>query len=333
METDSLRFALALVLLTTSAFFSGSETALFSLTRSKISELETKGGRAVQKIRYLLANPRHTLVSILTGNELVNVAFSAVMAGITWHFGLGHTASIALTTLLVLLFGEITPKSIALTFPAGYAKVVSGPLLVWYRLITPVRIVLQKIANFFSGLGAGKPEDDSYKLDEEAVLHLIEEGKKVGVIEEIEGDLIKRMLDLDDVLIKDIMTPKDKIFSLPKDLDLPEILKKLKENRFSRIPVVNDSGEFVGIFLAREILPYIKRPQDFPGLDKLMRPPFFVPSRKRAYDLLREFRLKKIHMALVVDEYGKVVGLVTLDDILAALFGMTDLPRNQENAE
>jgi len=327
MDVDSFRLLLALALISLSAFFSGSETALFSLSQTALAELERKGGRSAQKIKHLLAHPRHTLVSILTGNELVNVAFSAIMAGITWHMGLGRTNSIIMTTLLVLLLGEITPKSVALTFPVGYSKLVAPPITIWYRIITPVRVVLQGIANFLSGLWTSETEKDEHTPDEEALLHLIEEGTKEGVIEEIESDLIKRVLDLDDVLVKEIMTPREKIFSLPEHAGFSQILHKLKSNRFSRIPVKNKAGDFIGIFYSREVLAYLKEPKAFPGIRKLMRPPYYVPLKKRAYDLLRDFRLKKKHMALVANEYGEVVGLVTLDDILESLFRFDDQPK------
>lgn len=321
MDADSFRLLLAILLMLLSASFSGSETALFSITRTNLKALAAKGDKIVPKVNFFRENPHHTLISILTGNELVNISFAAVMAGITQH--VDKTTSIIFTTLLLLLFGEITPKSIALAFPAGFLRAVVSPLSVWYKIVTPIRISLEKVANLFANLWSkGEIKTSAHELDEDAVLHLIEEGQREGVIEDIEFDLIKRVLDLEDILIAKIMTPREKIFYLTDDMSLEAIHQKLKNQRFSRVPVVNKNGDFIGIFYVRDLLPYVKEPQNFPGLAKLVRQPLFVPTKKRAYDFLREIRLKNVHMALAVNEYGDVVGLVTLDDILGTLFGL-----------
>lgn len=324
MDVHSFRPLLAALLMLFSASFSGSETAIFSITRTKLKELQAKGDKIVPKVNFFRENSHHTLISILTGNELVNISFSAVMAAITLQIGIvDETASIIFTTLLLLILGEITPKSIALAFPVSFLRVVVSPFTLWYKITTPIRILLERIANLFANLWTkGELKTSAHELDEDAVLHLIEEGQKEGVIEDIEFNLIKRALDLSDIPITKIMTPRDKIFYLSEDMSLDAIRRKLKEQRFSRIPVANKNGDFIGILYVRDLLPYIKEPQSFAGLNKLVRPPLFVPTKKMAYDFLREIKLKNAHIALAVNEYGDVVGLVTLDDILEALFGL-----------
>lgn len=327
MDVNTGKITLAIILILLSASFSGSETAIFSITRTKLKELQIKGDKIVQKINFFRENAHHTLISILTGNELVNISFSTVMAAITLQIGIENkTASIIFTTLLLLLLGEITPKSIALAFPVGFLRVMASPITVWYKVVTPIRVSLEKVSNLFANLWSkGELKTSSDELDEEAVLHLIEEGQKQGIIEDVEFSLIKRVLDLEDITIAKIMTPREKIFYLTEDMNLEEIRQKLKNQKFSRVPVVNKVGDFIGILYVRDLLPYIKEPNSFVGLAKLLRPPLFVPTKKRVYDFLNEIRLKKVHMALTVDEYGKVVGLVTLDDILSALFGLKKL--------
>ncbi|MBI3326052.1 MAG: HlyC/CorC family transporter [Nitrospinae bacterium] len=322
MESSLLiRFLLVAILLALSAFFSGSEAALFSLTTVQVERLKERGGGLGRLIARMLRGPTNLIITFLLGNEMVNVALSVAATSLALDmYGTGgEYLSIAATTSILLLFGEITPKSLAVRFPERVSLVVAWPLHAFGYLITPLRWSLRKLVDGLMGAGGERPisliTEDEFKT-------LVDVGEDEGIIDQDERNLIQRVFEFGDQRVSQIMTPRTDIFAIEVSEPLSIALPHIKDVRFSRIPVYEGSiDHVVGILYAKDLLTYSRHPDMDVKLGDLLHPVFFVPESKRIDDLLREFQRNKVHVAIVVDEYGGVSGLVTMEDALEELVG------------
>jgi len=312
------------ILLIFSALFSGSETALFSLGRFKLQLLKDQGRAG--KIPQLLADPRRLLITILLGNDLINICASAVAASlvITLWGDPYKWLSIMIMVPLLVIFGEIIPKTIAVNYSREFSLLVARPLSLFTRLVFLPRWLIDKIASLFLNLFRKKEHPRHDAITEDEFRTLIEVGKEEGVLEEAETELIHKVFGFGDTLISEVMIPKSRVFCLPFDLSHEKILEEVKRNRFSRVPIYKKSKDnMVGILYAKDLLTLgggwdLKEEENW---QKLVRQPYFIPLSKTTEQLFREFQEKRIHLAIVVDEYGKVAGLVTMEDLLEELFG------------
>ncbi len=309
-------------LVAASAFFSGSETALFSLQPEMLARLRQAG--VATRIDRLLERPRRTLAAILMGNELVNISISTLCAGLVLRaLQLPAWVNLLVATPLLILLGEVLPKTVALRWPDRWARVVALPLAAWALVTTPIRFVLVRVAELLTRpLGVRGPPDP-IALDEDDVRHLIQEGRRAGTIGEVEEDLIEKVFEFADIPVSRLMTPRPDIVSIPLTIEFEELREVVRLHRYSRLPVHRTGvDDIFGILLVKDLV-------RFPGgegysvraLKQLVKRAYFVPTTKSAEDMLREFRLRRSHMAIVVDEHGSVAGLVTLDDILRELVG------------
>ena len=324
------KILLIITLIVLSGFFSGAETSLFSLQAIDRERLREQGSSVIG----LLDTPRRTLASVLMGNELVNISLSSVCAGVILELApdMGWLNLLVATPLLIL-FGEVTPKTIALRAPRRFANFVARPLSLWATLITPIRVVLTGIANLALRVMGAKHAEPRI-LEEEQVRRLVDEGLASGSIKSMEHDLIHRVFSFSDAQVGRLMTPRPDIVSLPLSAPYERVLSTLGANGYSRLPVYQGRhDEIVGILLSKDLLRFKGGPNPTPRqLRDLLQPPLFVPKTKNADDLLRELKLKQLHMAIVVDEHGTVAGLVTLDDLLVELVG-ADLDEDDDSAE
>jgi len=337
MEGESLTgyyIALA-VLLLLSALFSASETAFFSLNTLRLERLAREGNKKAAEILKLLQNPADLIATILVGNEMVNVGIAATSAVLFVKlFGeeLGAALAVPVTVLTLLIFGEVTPKTLAIKYAEKYAFFILPFIKLVYYLTYPIRTVLVGFASLIlKPFGVELFSTPGVITDEEFML-LVSEGAKEGTIALEEKELIDRTLDLGEILVKEIMVPKHKIFALKEDTPVKEALELLKDVKFSRIPVYGDSLDHItGILYTRQILPLTLKPEDFerPVKDFAVEP-YLVPEFLTIDRLLEEMQRTKRHMAIVVDEYGNTAGLVTLDDILREIVG--ELPDEKENS-
>ncbi|MBI2880718.1 MAG: HlyC/CorC family transporter [Candidatus Tectomicrobia bacterium] len=326
METSFLPRILAfLVLMCLSAFFSASEVALFSLRQARIEHLKAKGVAAARLISELLARPRRLLISILIGNETVNLAASSIVASlvIVW-LGEGYKwLAVVIMTPLLMLFGEITPKAIALRRSEAVARWVARPIAVFSVVVTPLRWIFRRASDWIiRSLGGGHPAPDNIlSLDEFRTL--VDMGHQEGALEDQERALIHSVFEFGDTLVSEIMVPRPDIFLLSYHLEIPQILETVRKNPHSRIPVYRTHpGNVVGILHTKDLLPLVRGvPGPKAGQRLPLREPYFVPPSKKVSDLFHDFNRKKTHIALVVDEFGDLSGLVTLEDVLAELFG------------
>ena len=275
-------------LLFLSGFFSGSETALFSLSWVDLEKLSEKNHPRGALVRRLLDEPRKLLVTILVGNESVNISTSIFVATIisaligTDDWLVVTLAGTAVVTPLLLVFGEITPKTIAVRYNERFATTVARPLQFFSRVILPVRWVLSTVADVIVRPSEGKSENGPEGIEKEEFRALIDMGEKDGVLDESEGALFRNVFEFGDTLVSEIMTPRTDMESLHVEVPLTDVLGKVIESHFSRIPVYGeDKDDVVGILYAKDLLQKRVRSGEVKDLATLLRKPFFVPLRRR----------------------------------------------------
>jgi CBS domain containing-hemolysin-like protein len=316
-----VRLLLISILLVCSAFFAGSEAALFSLNTVQVERLRERGGVLGRLIAALLQRPTNLIITFLVGNELVNVALAVTttsLALMLYGSG-GEYLAIVVTTFILLLFGEVTPKSLAVHYPERISLLVAWPIQAFAYAITPLRWGLRKLVDAVMGEHAERPIS---LITTAEFKTLVEISEDEGIIDQDERNLIQRVFEFGGHRVSQILTPRTDIFALEVSEPLATALPKIKDNRFSRIPVYEGTiDQIIGILYAKDLLPYSRHPELDIKLRDLLHPVFFVPESKRTDDLLREFQRNKVHMAIVVDEYGGVSGLVTMEDALEELVG------------
>ncbi len=328
-----LRLILQVLLLTGSAIFSGSETALFSLTRIHLQNLRNTRDPASEGIHALLDEPRRLIISILCGNELVNIASAANMAAILITiFGEGDAGWINVLVMvpLLLLFGEVTPKTIAVTFPMGFAKNISARVLPrWIWLITPlreaVRLVADRVTTFVVGEAVAR--DNILKPDE--LKTLLEEGEETGAIDATERVLIDNLLEASNTEVSHIMTPSPRIRFLDGTLSLPELIEQFRRHRHPRVPVYAGLPDnVIGFLYSEDVLRLVRGGVDLERVEitDLLRPAHFVPPTIKVDEMFNFFQTHNIRSVIVLGEFGEVLGIVTIKDVLRFIFGEITSP-------
>ena len=314
MQID--QFVLLFVLLLLSGFFSSAETALFSISKAKAIHLAKQKGPTNKLIKKMKADPHRLLTTILIGNNIVNIGASAIATAITIDLFESHAVGIAtgIMTFLILIFGEIFPKSIATRNNILIARLVIFPLYWLSILLTPLVVFL----NFIPKL-TGKMHKKPIVTEEE-LMTFVEVVEEEGGIEEEEKALIENIFEFDDTNASEIMTPRADMFVIDvnEGLKLEEIVK----SGFTRIPVIEgDIDHVVGILNIKDLLMHQATSDEPIDVRKIMRGPYFVPENKKLDNLLQQFKKRKQHMAIIVDEHGGVSGLITLEDALEEIVG------------
>ena len=309
------------VLLLFSAFFSASETAYFSISRSAAAEMEKGSGRERMAAR-ILRDPRQLLVTILFGNLLVNIAAtSAVTAfAITLYGDRGIGIAAALMTALILLFGEISPKSLAAKKADAFAVFAAPMLKALMIVFTPVRVVLGAIADR-TVEGSRKVLGESrtaYGARELAAA--VELGHRDGLFGEFEKEVLTNLFLFSETTAREVQTPRHEVFALDVGTPLNEAIARIKERGFSRVPLYEGTADrIVGVLFAKDLLRFSR--DDRITLGGLLRRPAFVPESKRIRDLFGELIMSHQHLFVVVDEHGSYTGILTLEDMLEEIFG------------
>lgn len=315
------------LLLCCSAFFSGTETALFSLQPLDRTSLSGSGRARVDR---LLADPRRTLASLLIGNELVNVTLSTVTAGLLLTlFPRQPWLNVVVLTPVLLVLGEVMPKVTALRLNRRWAPLAAPPLAAFSWLVTPLWIVLTAVANGFLRLTGGSVASRKAALREAQLRSLIDQGHRAGSIQSIEQEMLHKVFEFGDLTVARLMTPRPDVFSIGLTTRWDELVTAVRSSGYSRVPVFRSShDDIIGILLVKKLLPLLRATREAGAappapqqIRRLLHPVRFVPTTKRAEDMLAEFRKERLHMAIVVDEHGSVVGVVTLDDLLRELVG------------
>ncbi len=305
-----------LVLVALSAFFSAAETALFSISLDKVNRLGAETGRVHTLIDRMKSDPDRFLNTILVGSTLVNVSAASLATAIALDMLPEHALAIAIgaATFVILIFGEVFPKSVAARNATLIARVVIIPIDGLSKLLYPLVLVLNTIPRMMTRIQR-KP-----KLTEAELLSIVETGEEEGQIKEEERELIHNIFELDDTSASEILTPRADMFvvDVNEPLDLPELFK----SGFTRIPVIDgDIDHIIGILNIKDLLRHPSVGGSPANVRKIMRDPYFVPEHKKLNNLLKGFKKRKQHMAIVVDEHGGVSGLITLEDALEEIVG------------
>lgn len=314
---------LAAVLLVMSAFASGSEIAIFSLSPSDVAELEDEKTDTDKKIQMLREDSERTLATILITNNFVNVTIimllNYVFAGIV-EFGpkaywLQFLIITVILTFLLLLFGEIMPKVYSRQDPLKFCRRCVGGILLARKIFWPLETILLK-----SGVMAEKIiQKENHVLSVDDLEQALELTDKNDIKDE--QNMLKGIIRFGDETAKEVMTSRQNIVDLDIRSSYPDVLKCIVDNNYSRIPVYQDNTDNIrGILYIKDLLPHLTKGSNF-RWQSLIRPPYFVPETKKIDDLLREFQENKVHIAIVVDEFGGTSGIVTLEDILEEIVG------------
>ena len=313
------QIAVLIVLLFLSGFFSSAETALFSISKAKAIHLAKENSVINVLIKKMKDDPHRLLSTILIGNNLVNVAASAMATAITIGM-VPSNAKIAIgtatgvMTFLILIFGEIFPKSVATRNNVLIARIVILPIY-WLSIIFYPIVVFLNFIPKLTGKIKRKP-----KVTEEELLTIVEVVEEEGEIKEEEKELIHNIFEFDDTNASEIMTPRGDMFVI--DIDEEFILEEVIQSGFTRFPVIQDDVDHViGILNIKDLFMQQATSSDLIDVRKIMMEPFFVPENKKLDNLLQEFKKRKQHMAIVVDEHGGVSGLITLEDALEEIVG------------
>ena len=317
------------ILLALSGFFSSSETSLFSLSKLQLEQMRRDDNPNIGLIERLLSEPRRLIVTILIGNEFVNVAASVISAAIVIKLmGAEHKLfNLFIMVPILLLFGEITPKTLAIKNNVAFASAQSRPIDLFSRLITPLRWVIRHIAEWFTTLIVGKALTPGSIVTQDMVRTLAHEAVGDGVLGSHEARYIEQIFSFGNATVKDVMTLRSNVFFLPVDLPLDQLLEALREAKHTKVPVYqNHRDEIVGVLHTRDLLgadleALRSKPE---RLTRILRAPHFVPETKPVCDLFHSFRKRKLSVALAVDEYGGVTGMVCMEDLLECIFG--DIP-------
>ena len=312
------------LLLCLSAFFSASETALFSLSRLRLQLLSQTDPERGARVRKLLERPIRAIVTIQIGNEVVNVITSVTMTSLVLYLWGPERAwlSVFLMLPLLLICGELTPKMAAVVHAETVSCLVARPLEYFSFLITPLRTAVKKVVTLClrvlgvpAALSPSGISEDDFKV-------ILDVSRQEGVVEPTEHKMIERVLAFAEVRVRQVMTPRSDMFSLDVNLSFGETVERVKKAAFSRIPVSHETVDrIVGILHAKDLLQVQAEGSLPPSLSPLLHPPFFVPETTRIDTLLKEFQRRRQHMAIAVNEYGSIAGLVTLEDLLEELVG------------
>ena len=318
-------------LLILSAFFSGTETAYFHIRKHRKETPE--------KIKSVLDSPQRLLVSLLTGNTIVNVSIASLAAYITAGFADDYTWSkstlilmeVLVVSVVVLIFGEILPKMIAIKYSKEYALKMYTPLKIMMFILSPIAQGFNAITSVVIKIIPFRKEKifDS----EEELKILAELGEEEGTLQEEESDMIQSIFDFKEKTVGEIITPRVDIVSLKSDESIDKAMDIIGERQFSKIPIYKDTIDNIkGILYAKDIIPYLMGSRPNVNLQTLARQPFFVPETKPIDDLMEEFKLRKTSIAIVVDEWGGTEGLVTLEDVVEEVMGEIRDPYDQEES-
>ena len=307
-----------------SALLTGAEAAYFSLGRARLKRLAEQQEERDTAFAPLLSQPHDLLVTLLVGITAVNIGAAALAAAIAERLlgGVGLVVAIPVMVGLLTVLGEVLPMTLAVEHPEAFSKIVSRPVTWLSMILTPVRIVLGSLTAVTLRLvGSERPRGEP-EISEEELRTLVDVGAREGVVDRTEREMIHGVFELEDTLARELMVPRPDMICIDVTTPRDQILPTLREHLYSRFPVYEGSlDQIVGILYTKDLLPYhAGLPADF-ELRAHLHPPYFVPESKRADALLREFQAKKLHMAVVVDEYGDTAGLVTLEDLLEELVG------------
>lgn len=308
-----------------SAFFSASETAITSLGVLKARHLLDQKEKAVKQLQLWLKYPQRVLTTILIFNNVVNILASAVATDLATRYFENQAIGIAtgIITFLVLVFGEIIPKSFARANYESIAIFSMRFIVIFYKLTYPLVWLLSEFSSFTLKT-MGSEELIHPAITEDELEFLVNEGKRAGVLKDVKRNMITGVFDLDETKAREIMTPRTDIIAIKKEESIEEAAKLIIQSGHSRLPVFEDRiDNIVGIVFAKDLLRQLTHSEnpDSKTLSQIMREPLFVPESKQLLEVFNDLKRTKNHMAIVIDEYGGTAGIVTMEDTLEEIVG------------
>jgi len=290
--------------------------------------MKEKKGRSGLLVHSLLEKPRELLITIYIGNEFVNIAISVLITSIaiTLFGNIGVGIAIGVATFLLLIFGEIIPKSMSLKLAQTYSLIAAYPLKLFYNIVQPPQKFLTRLAEkFISKFGVSILSRKEPAITDEEFRTMVQIGVGEGEIDPEEKKMIHNIIKFSDTTIDAIMTPKIDMVTVSVEDSLDEIVPKIVKNFYSRVPVYDENQEnIIGILLTKHLNKIKHLPKESVNIKSMLNPPLFVPETKKIKEMLADFKKQKRHLAIVLDEYGSLAGLVTLEDILEELVGEID---------
>ena len=319
-----LQFTILIISLFLCAFASAAETSLTSISRIKLKNLVEEGDERAIEIENLLSKPNKFLSTILIVNSVAVIVASSMSTVLALRFSPNYGELIAtiLISLVVLIFCEITPKTAAVQNPLHWARVFVRPVRATAWLLQPVVWALSAVTNSLVRLVGGQVKHRGPFVTEEELRLLVTVGEEEGVLEEEETEMIHSIFEFADTTVREVMVPRIDMVTLESDATVDEAVDFALQGGFSRIPVYEESiDNIIGVLYTKDMLRQLREGHNDRPIRDLVRPAYFVPETKKLDDLLREIQQQRVHMVIVVDEYGSVAGLVTIEDLVEEIVG------------
>lgn len=311
-----------IILLSLSAFFSSSETALTTVNQIRMRTLADNGDKRAARVLRVTGNPGKMLSAILIGNNIVNLSASSISTSLAIHLFGSTGAGIAtgILTFLILIFGEVTPKTMATIKADSMSLTAAAPIGFLMKILTPVIFIINKLSLGLMFLLHVNIKDAQKKMTEEELRTIVDVSQENGVIEHEERDMIHNLFDFGDAEAKEIMVPRIDMTFVQADATYQEVLDIFRQDMFTRLPVYEDSTDnVIGIINMKDFLLQNDTPEF--SVRNLLREPYFTYEHKNTADLFLEMRKSSISLAIVLDEYGVTAGLITLEDLLEEIVG------------
>ena len=319
--SDAIQIIILIILLMLSAFFSSAETALTTVNKIRIRSLADEGNKRAEAILDVTKDSSKLLSAILIGNNVVNTAAASLTTTIAYHFG-GSAVAFAsgLITLLILLFGEITPKTTAAIHAQGISMIYAPIIRIFIKLMTPVIFIINSLSRVILFILRINPENTKKAMTESDLRTIVDVSHEDGVIESEEKELIYNIFDFNDAKAKDVMVPRVHVTFADVESTYEELLEIFREDKFTRLPVYEETTDHViGTINMKDLLLFDSK-KEFHVRD-ILREAYFTYEYKNISELLVEMRDSSFNIAIVLDEYGETAGLITLEDILEELVG------------
>jgi putative hemolysin len=316
-----VQIAIIIILLILSGMFSAAETAFTSLSLIQKKKLEQDKSPAGKMAYRLCQKPESLITTVLVGNNIVNISESALVTSVVISiFGNAYVAAATgVLTVMILIFGEITPKQLALASNIQIAKFMAFPLRFFEVILFPVVWLFVRISKLITSIFSKKRSDD---LSVDALFDVIDVAKDEGVVDSYEQDLVQRVLHFNETNVKAIMTHRTEVFSVEEKETLDQVLPQIVEIGYSRIPVYQDTPEnIVGVLLVRDLMKDMLAGKKDSPVSELMVQPTFIPESMKVDELFRHFKKNKLQIAVVLDEYGGLSGVVSMEDVTEQLLG------------
>jgi len=327
LDPSSWQIILLVILVILSGFFSSAETAFTAANRLKLRHMAEEGSKSAKRALRLIENPSKLISALLIGNNIVNIFASSLATLVAIDlYGISATGiATSILTIVIIIFGEITPKSFATQHAEKVSMMFSKPVGILMTLLTPFVIIFYSISSWIIRLFGGDISQSHPLVTEEELKTMVDVGSEEGVFEQEEKEMLHNIFDFGDLQVRDIMVQRVDITALDVDATYEEVLEIVKDEQFSRFPVYReDIDDIIGILNVKDLLFLTEVEKRGFKLEDYIREPYFAYEFKRITDLFKELKKTRTHISIILDEYGGTVGIVTIEDLLEEIVGEID---------